>query len=286
MSKPTTKPRAIPDSVIDRQIAASDPDRSAWVAANAGSGKTHVLAQRVIRLLLAGVDPARILCITFTKAAAANMANRVFGTLPAWTVLAAADITFRDMVREVIRNRDKLMRWVDAAGGVPQAMTQLSQALGVQVDETVQQIDDAIFRDSHIANSEWTAVGAALTGGSKTDKEQGARFHALVALTGTELLDTYLDIFCTSKREKTKDRIATGAVQNSHPDLCHRLHQERDRVWALVQHKRAIDARDRSVALFTIAHAVIARFRAEKDRRGLLDYEDLNDKTLDLLTTC
>ncbi len=52
--------------------------RSAWVAANAGSGKTHVLAQRVIRLLLAGVDPARILCITFTKAAAANMANRVF----------------------------------------------------------------------------------------------------------------------------------------------------------------------------------------------------------------
>ena len=38
------KPRAIPDAVIDRQIAASDPDRSAWVAANAGSGKTHVLA--------------------------------------------------------------------------------------------------------------------------------------------------------------------------------------------------------------------------------------------------
>src|SRR5689334_24048555 len=82
-----TKPRAIPDAVIDRQIAASDPDRSAWVAANAGSGKTHVLAQRVIRLLLSGVDPARILCITFTKAAAANMANRVFGDLRAWTTL-------------------------------------------------------------------------------------------------------------------------------------------------------------------------------------------------------
>ena len=57
------------------------------MAANAGSGKTHVLAQRVIRLLLSGVDPARILCITFTKAAAANMANRVFNELRAWTVL-------------------------------------------------------------------------------------------------------------------------------------------------------------------------------------------------------
>src|SRR3954467_6225899 len=92
MSKLTTKPRAIPDSVIDRQIAASDPGSSAWVAANAGSGKTHVLAQRVIRLLLSGVDPARILCITFTKAAAANMANRVFNDLRSWTVLNDAEL--------------------------------------------------------------------------------------------------------------------------------------------------------------------------------------------------
>ena len=72
--------RIIPDAVIALQLDASDPEHSAWVAANAGSGKTHVLAQRVIRLLLAGVDPGRILCITFTKAAAANMANRVFDT--------------------------------------------------------------------------------------------------------------------------------------------------------------------------------------------------------------
>ena len=60
-----------------RPIPASRPGSSA----NAGSGKTHVLAQRVIRLLLDGVEPAKILCITFTKAAAANMANRVFDTL-------------------------------------------------------------------------------------------------------------------------------------------------------------------------------------------------------------
>src|ERR1043166_7333896 len=80
-------PREIPPAVTTRQIEASDPHHSAFVAANAGSGKTHVLAQRVIRLLLSGVDPARILCITFTKAAAANMANRVFDTLRSWTLL-------------------------------------------------------------------------------------------------------------------------------------------------------------------------------------------------------
>ena len=70
--------RVIPETVRALQIVASDPNVSAFVAANAGAGKTHVLAQRVIRLLLAGVDPAKILCITFTKAAAANMAKRVF----------------------------------------------------------------------------------------------------------------------------------------------------------------------------------------------------------------
>src|SRR5262245_22463018 len=85
-------PRIIPDVVLDRQIRASDPDVSAWVAANAGSGKTHVLALRVIRLLLADVAPEKILCITFTKAAAANMAKRVFDTLAQWTALDDAGL--------------------------------------------------------------------------------------------------------------------------------------------------------------------------------------------------
>ena len=80
-------PRIIPPDVSGVQIEAADPDTSAFVSANAGSGKTHVLAQRVINLLLRGVDPAKILCITFTKAASANMANRVFGTLAAWSTL-------------------------------------------------------------------------------------------------------------------------------------------------------------------------------------------------------
>src|ERR1700742_1630007 len=82
-----SKSRIIPDYVRAVQIEAADPDISAFVSANAGSGKTHVLAQRVINLLLRGCDPAKILCITFTKAAAANMANRVFGTLAEWTTL-------------------------------------------------------------------------------------------------------------------------------------------------------------------------------------------------------
>ncbi|MFG1477059.1 double-strand break repair helicase AddA [Xanthobacter sp. V4C-4] len=75
-----------------RQSLASDPAHSAWVSANAGSGKTHVLARRVIRLLLDGVAPARILCLTYTKAAAANMANRVLGILGRWVGLDDAGL--------------------------------------------------------------------------------------------------------------------------------------------------------------------------------------------------
>ncbi|MBX9824200.1 MAG: double-strand break repair helicase AddA [Xanthobacteraceae bacterium] len=381
-------PRAIPPTVTARQIEASDPHHSAFVAANAGSGKTHVLAQRVIRLLLSGVDPARILCITFTKAAAANMANRVFDELRKWTrlddpdldramqaagvalptaalrqrarrlfalaletpgglkvqtihafctqllhlfpfeanvaarfevldepteaqmleelslgvmlqaaaepdsplgqalaaaVLAAADVTFRELVRETIRRRDALVPWVETAGGVPQAMRQLSQALGIQPEESMREIDAMFFNDSVISASEWPAIAAALKEGSTTDKDQGARFAALGKLSGTDRLATYFDIFCTDKQERKRTRLATKAIQISEPQLCARLTREQDRVWALIQHRRTIETRDRSVALFTIAHAVIERFRAEKNRRGLLDYQDLIDKTLELL---
>src|SRR5580765_5623355 len=80
-------PRPIPPDVRDKQALASDPKVSTFVSANAGSGKTHVLVQRVIRLLLDGVPPEKILCITFTKAAAANMAERVFSTLGHWVTL-------------------------------------------------------------------------------------------------------------------------------------------------------------------------------------------------------
>jgi len=79
--------RPVGGLTIQRQQTASDPSASAWVSAHAGSGKTHVLAQRVLRLLLAGARPSQILCLTYTKAAAANMGSRVFDRLARWATL-------------------------------------------------------------------------------------------------------------------------------------------------------------------------------------------------------
>ena len=75
------------------QRRAADPRASAWVSANAGAGKTKVLTDRVVRLLLDGAPPARILCLTFTKAAAANMSIRVFRVLGRWVTLDEPTLT-------------------------------------------------------------------------------------------------------------------------------------------------------------------------------------------------
>ena len=69
-----------------QQNLAADPAASAWVEASAGSGKTKLLTDRLLRLLLAGVPPGRILCLTFTKAAAAEMATRLALRLGEWAV--------------------------------------------------------------------------------------------------------------------------------------------------------------------------------------------------------
>lgn len=78
----------IPELTRQRQDLASRPRASAWVSANAGSGKTFVLSRRVVRLLLDGTDPGRILALTFTKAAAAEMATRVFKILGDWVTMS------------------------------------------------------------------------------------------------------------------------------------------------------------------------------------------------------
>ncbi|MDQ2065196.1 double-strand break repair helicase AddA [Xinfangfangia sp. CPCC 101601] len=74
------------------QIVAADPGANTWLVANAGSGKTRVLTDRVARLLLGGAEPLSILCLTYTKAAAAEMQNRLFKTLGSWAMATDAEL--------------------------------------------------------------------------------------------------------------------------------------------------------------------------------------------------
>ncbi len=382
-------PRKIPDEVRRQQQDASDPDVSAWVAANAGAGKTYVLAQRVINLLLKGAQPEKILCITFTKAAAANMAKQVFDRLAHWTTLddakldeaihdhsrmtpdaplrararrlfaraletpgglkvqtihafctqllhqfpfeanvaarfsvlddaeqsqllerltlavlldgaaapdsrlgralafamtAAADRTFRDVIREAIGQRDAVTRWVESAGSVDAAIAGLSARLGVDPSDELEKIEAAYFSGEIIAPSEWPGLAAVLDLGNKSDREQAERFRKLATLSGSELVDEYLDIFCTSGARTARKSIVTRAIDDA--ALKGRLTAEQQRVCVVLQRARAAICRDRSAALLTVTDEVLRRYRAEKQRRGLLDYDDLIDKALALLTNC
>ncbi|MFZ0094506.1 MAG: double-strand break repair helicase AddA [Pseudolabrys sp.] len=379
--------RQIPDAAKARQIAAADPERSVFVSANAGSGKTHVLVQRVINLLLRGEDPAKILCITFTKAAAANMATRVFNTLAEWTALdddaldakirlatgkapdaarraiarrlfanaletpgglkvqtihafctrllhqfpfeadvaarfevldeaatsqllneltlevllegatksdgalgnalaaaitAAADITFKEVIAETIGKRDLITEWTGRAGGIQQAIDELSRTFGLMPGDSVQAVENEYLSAALIPQIEWPALIDVFSRGSKTDKERADSLSSAARSAGRERLENYLDVFCTGDR-RGRASVLTKKLADANPQWAARLNAERERVCGLLAREFALRARDRSAALITVAAAVIDRYRAEKDRRGLLDYEDLIDKALILL---
>ena len=72
---------------------ALDPAASVWVSASAGTGKTKVLTERLLTLMLGGTEPSRILCLTFTRAAAAEMANRVNARLARWTTIPSGELS-------------------------------------------------------------------------------------------------------------------------------------------------------------------------------------------------
>jgi ATP-dependent helicase/nuclease subunit A len=380
-----TASRSIPPQVIADQLKASDPEVSAWVSANAGSGKTHVLTQRVISLLLKGEDPAKILCITFTKAAAANMASRIFRDLAAWITLddaaldrklteigakpglamrararrlfalaletpgglkvqtihafctrllhqfpfeadvaarftvldeasehqlleklildvmlegaanrasalgralhvaitQAADQTLQEVIRDAIRGRDRMLQWVERAGSVEAAIAQLAHALGLEPSETGEDIDNSILSASLFSPTDWPDAAAILMQGSKTDCDQAAHFASLQKLDDVGRRSTLLSIFLTNGGTP-RARLATKKIADANSAFVGKLLAEQQRICMLLERKNAVLCREKSHALLVLAYEIIQRYRAEKNRRGLLDYDDLIDKTLAL----
>ena len=106
------------------QAAASHPRHQVWLSASAGTGKTHVLTARVLRLLLNGAPPESILCLTFTKAGAAEMAERIQGRLARWVRLREQDLRKELFAlaepnddAAIRRARQLFARVLDAPGG-------------------------------------------------------------------------------------------------------------------------------------------------------------------------
>ena len=106
-----------------QQTLAAQPDHHIHVEANAGSGKTRVLVNRVARLLLTGSAPDRILCLTYTKAAAGEMKSRLFDTLGDWSI--ADDETLREKLNRLYNDANREY----SAGDLAEARKLFARAL-------------------------------------------------------------------------------------------------------------------------------------------------------------
>ncbi len=122
---PPIPPASVADP-FDPQRLAADPRVSAWVGASAGTGKTKVLTDRVLSLMLSGTKPHRILCLTFTRAAAAEMNKRIADQLSGWATMTEPDLS-RDLeilfgrpaeADERILARQLFARVLDTPGGM------------------------------------------------------------------------------------------------------------------------------------------------------------------------
>jgi ATP-dependent helicase/nuclease subunit A len=213
---------------------------------------------------------------------AAAKPDGALGRALAAATTAASDFAFKDALDEAIGKRDEVMAFVDAVGGIDGIRPHLAQSLGVSAADSIEEIEREIVDGPLNRVADWSAVADACAEGSSQDQDQSARLRRAIDAVGTERVDKYLSVFITDKGA-TRGSIMTAASRKKYPDLAHRLVQEQARVIALRDRRRAAAVRDRTAALLTIAVEIIARYRAEKDRSGLLDYDDLIDKTRALL---
>ena len=203
------------------------------------------------------------------------------GCALAAAIVVAADQTFKDVVADAIRERDAIQQWIGRAGGIDQAFAGLSQSFGLAPDDSAEKVEQDYFASSLIPEAEWPALIEMLGAGSSNDQKHIAALQEARTATGRERIALYLKVFCTSELEPRKN-VITKKLAERHPDWLARLQEEQTRVCALLDKERTLAARDRTVALITIAKEVIDRYAREKERRALLDYDDLIDKTLAL----
>ncbi|MEO6011971.1 MAG: double-strand break repair helicase AddA [Devosia sp.] len=173
----------MPQRIVDSQRDASNPAHSVWVTANAGSGKTYVLTARVLRLLLSGVRPEEILCLTYTKAAAAEMRGRVSERLAGW-VLADNAALVADIAQltgapptagMLLRARALFAHALDTPGGLKiqtihafceSVLHRFPQEAGVPFDFSV--IED-FERDGMLLEARERVLATGLRGGPNAD---------------------------------------------------------------------------------------------------------------------
>jgi len=214
---------------------------------------------------------------------AANAPDSVLGRGLLAAMANAADVTFKDVVREACLSRDHFMAWTDAAGSAEAAAVQVSAALGVSANDSIDSVEREIVDGPYLPSRRWNEVADVLSSGTKSDIDQAERLRDAAAATGTEQVDRYLVVFLTEEKKEPRKTLLTKKFSDGNPSVAHLFEEEFSRLAPLIEKWRAVVTRDRTEALLHIATAAAANYRREKQERGLLDYDDLIDKTLAML---
>jgi ATP-dependent helicase/nuclease subunit A len=196
---------------------------------------------------------------------------------------SAADVTFKDVVREACLSRDHFMAWTDAAGNAETAAAQMSAALGVADHDRIEDVEREILDGPHLPRRRWPEIAGALGGGSKSDQKQADQLRAAMVFTGGAQVDEYLSVFLTDDKSP-RALVLTKAFVRDNPSIAPLFEAEAQRIGPLIERRRAVVTRDRTKALLHIATSAAANYRREKAERGLLDYDDLIDRTLAMLS--
>jgi ATP-dependent helicase/nuclease subunit A len=378
---------ALLETAEQKQQRAADPALSAWVRANAGTGKTHVLVQRILRLLLSGANPRSILCLTFTKNAAAEMEGRVLVKLGEWATSSdeglrtglAALLSRAPADTEIARARTLFAAVIDAPGGlaimtihsfcervlrrysleanVPPGFSVLTEE---EAHDALEEASSAAFASAtkgplgealdcaaaHAGESEFARVLeamlakrnaiahllrmtpaedplpliearlrrlfslaaedqrhgliaraaslldagtlkeaiAALTGGNKTDCECAGRFEAVQRAVGAEAICAALKAAFATKGGEPRKSLMTAGLKKRVPALHERLCAAQDAFLALDAKITGLRLVEASLALLRLTRAIFDRYEAAKRARAALDFDDLIDKMLSLLS--
>ncbi|WP_160000083.1 double-strand break repair helicase AddA [Roseomonas sp. 18066] len=374
LAQPAESPR---EAAQAAQRRASDPLASAWVGASAGSGKTKVLTDRVLRLLLRpGAKPGRILCLTFTKAAAAEMATRLArrlgewavaddatlraslealtgarpgaalarraralfaevleqpggmriatihsfcqsllrsfpleaglppqftlieeadaaemlaesremtlasGTLPEEAIAAMAGLgspeDFADTLRMLVRERERLGKAIEAAGGIRGCDVLLRKRLGLPREggegealaEAVAAVDSPQLRASALLRQS----------GNANDRARGELMKAFIDLpleARQARWDDWCAIFLTADGSPRKSMATKGGLKDRHEETQALMAEEAERLYRFEDGRKAWRLHGATLALLALAQPVLNAYAARKARMGAVDFDDL-----------
>ena len=380
-------PQELLEAAERKQRAAADPAVSAWVRANAGTGKTHVLVQRILRLLLSGAAPRSILCLTFTKNAAAEMETRVLSKLGEWATAdgetltanlsrllgrppcdaeravapclfasvidapgglaimtlhgfcervlrrysfeanvppgfsvlteeeardalseaqsqafaSAKDGPLRDALTAVVayagetdfsrvleamlgrRNEiARLLRVSDVLNPFSDIDARLRHFLGVKNEDTRESL--LVRSASLLPERTLRDLVAILFEGTKTDREAAARFQAVAIADDVEGRYSALKAAFTTKTGEPRKSLMTATIRQQAADLHDRLVKAQAAFVALDERVCGLKVVEATMALLRLTTAIFGRYDAEKRARAAVDFDDLIDKTLSLLS--